>query len=196
MREDLRETRAAALLHHVNLATKHSAFTFRAYASQVRDAYEARTPAAARTIAFHTTRDPYADERANAQILRRLFEEKHGVPCAIEEALVLALPPPFQGECRRELAARLGELAAPMPADAHGAAVADAGALMKETGEVLTEVSQCFIGNEVPPDKRGIALRAIGEIDGMIASAVSIKTRLADAVGLLNPVVPLTKKAG
>jgi len=193
----MRESRPGVLLHHINMAVKHSALTFRAYATQVRDVYDERTPLALRGLVFRTTRDPYLDEKLNAQTLQRVLDEPNRIPCALEESLVLALPEPFQGECRRELAARMGELAAPMPRDNHGAAMADAGTLMRETGEALAQLAQSFDGNTILPHQRAAALRACGELDDVMSAVVAIKTRLAKALDGDTPVVSLhDKKAG
>jgi len=110
---------------------------------------------------------------------------------------VLALPQPFQGECRRELAARWGELAAPMPSSEHGAAVASAATLMRETGEALTELSRCFDGEQILPGKRAQAERALGEMNDVMASAFAIKVRLEQLLAASHSVTPLhDKKAG
>jgi len=189
----MRETRPMVLAHHINLAT-HAGITFRVYAMQVRNVYNLRTPAPQRAIRFHETRDIYSDEKLNAQILRRLLDDLDDLPSAIEEALVLALPEPFQGECRRELAQRMGQLAAAIPAGEHGAAVADAAALMRETGEVLTELAQSFDGNSVLPHKRPVAQRALGNLADVEAVVETIKTRLAAALET-SVVQPLQKRA-
>lgn len=192
----MRESRPNVLLHHIIMAVKNSALTFRSYATHVRDEYDARTPVATRGIHFRTTRDPYSDEKLNAQTLQRLLDDPAKLPCEIEEALVLALPEPFQSECRRELAARMGELAAPMPREGHGAAVADAAALMRETGEALALLAPAFDGNSILPHQRASAKRALGELDDVLSTTVAIKTRLTEALGDGSPVVSLTPKAG
>lgn len=177
------ETRQAVILHHLNLALHHSALTFRAFATQVRDTYNARTPAATRGTRFHETRDPYADERANAQILKRIIDEPASIPVELEESLVLCLPSPYQGECCRELAGRLGQLAAAIPAGGHSAAIANGATLMKETGEALAELAQCLDldGQRITPAKRALATRAIGSLTDIEACVATLKARLHDA---------------
>lgn len=185
------ETRQAVILHHLNLAMHHSALTFRAYATQVRDTYNQRTPAAARGTRFHETRDPYADERANAQILKRILDDAQSIPIELEESLVLCLPSPYQGECCRELAARIGQLAATIPTTGHSAAVADGATLMRETGEALAELAECFAGEDVLPHKRALASRAIGSLTDIEACVATLKARLHDAIA--TKVSPLQK---
>lgn len=189
----MRETRPQVLAHHINMALQHSTLTMRSYATTVRDVYQQRTPAAARSIQFHTTRDPYSDERLNAQIVKRALGDLADLPCAIEEALVLALPQPFQGECRRELAERYGELAAPIPSPAEGAPMADCGALMKECGEALVDLAQCFRDGVVVQGQTRTARQALGELDDVIAQATSLRTRIAAELEQGNPVTTLKR---
>ena len=190
----MRDTRSSVILHHLNLAMHHSSLTFRSYAALVRDVYNLRTPLAARGIHFHVTRDPYADERANAQILKRIMDEPASIPADLEESLVLCLPSPYQGECCRELAERIGQLAAAIPNEGHAAAVADAAALMRETGEALADLAQCFDGSRVAPAKHALANRALGNLTDIEACVATLKARLAAATAA--PTISQLKKAG
>jgi hypothetical protein len=189
----MRETRPQVIAHHVGMALQHSTLTMRKYGNAVRDVYEQRTPAEARAIRFHTTRDPYSDERLNAQIVKRALDDLHDLPCALEEALVLALPQPFQGECRRELAERYGELAAPIPAPGEGAPLADCGSLMKECGEALVDLSRCFRNGVVVQGESRTARLALGDLDDVIAQATSIRARIADSLAQESPVTTLKR---
>ena len=116
----MRESRAHALFAHVQLALRHTGRTEAEFADAVVALYHARTPLHARAIEFHghvAGSDPYDVMRANAQLLMRALKPGGPVrlPVDLEEALVLALPQPYQDECQRELAARLGLLSAPLP---------------------------------------------------------------------------------
>lgn len=190
----LDQTRQQVIAHHINMAVHNSALTFRAYATAVRDQYEERTPVQLiGKIKFHRSRDVYADERLNAQIVRRLLDDLDDLPCAIEESLVLALPYPYQGECLRELAGRYGQLAAAIPASGNVAAVADGAMLMRETGEALTELAQCLDldGGQIMPAKRALANRALGSLADIEAVCETLKTRLQAAMNTSFP--PLQK---
>jgi hypothetical protein len=189
----MRETRPQVIAHHITMALQHSALTMRKFGGAVRDVYEQRTPTEARAIRFHTTRDPYSDERLNAQIVKRALDDLQDLPCALEEALVLALPQPFQGECRRELAERYGELAAPIPSPAEGAAIADCGSLMKECGEALVDLSLCFRNGVVVPGQTRTARQALGDLDDVIAQATSIRARIAEALAQESSVATLKR---
>lgn len=191
----MRDTRPQVLLHHIEMMKQHSSTTFRTYATNVRDVYQQRTPLQARAVDFHTTRDPYNDERLNAQIVKRALDDLDRLPCALEEALVLALPDPFRSECRRELAARYGELAAAIPATEHGAAMADAADLMRETGEALADLAHCFDdGNNLLPASREAAQRAMGNLRDVQACSTTLEARLKDALDV--PRFPLRAAKG
>lgn len=194
----LHETRPQVLVRHINMMMQHSATTFRAYATAVRDVYEHRTPAAQRSIAFHATRDPYADERLNAQIVKRAIDDAGKLPCALEEALVLALPEPFRSECLRDLAARYGTLAAPIPAEAHGQALANAATLMRETGEALADLSQCLDADDrlLPGTQRAVVQRALGNLADVQAAVTTLVARLGGVEALWNRSVTPIKTGG
>lgn len=114
----------------------------RTYAQQVVDIYQERTPDSARTLKFHVTNDPYADQRANCQIVRRMLDGAVRMPVEIEEAMVLALPDPYRHHLLGELSNRLGLLAAEMPcADAAGQQH-QVGDLLRDAGDALDKLSK------------------------------------------------------
>lgn len=176
----LQETRPQTIAHHVRLALGQG-LTMRRYAADVAEIYTQRTAVSVRTIAFHATADIYADERANAQIVKRYLDGESGyrMPCEIEESLVLALPDPYRSECRRELAARYGELAAPMPAADAGAEQADAGRLMEHCGSALVELAQIWRDGRVTADELAMAKHAADKLTAIIAQCVSLRHRLS-----------------
>ncbi|MDR3389899.1 MAG: hypothetical protein P4L92_22915 [Rudaea sp.] len=176
----MRETRQQTIVCHVTLAM--AATTMRCYATDVARIYAERTPVAMRDVEFHQTRDPYADQRANAQIVQRYIDGRSRMPVEIEEALVLALPEPFRGECKRELAARYGDLAAPIPSAAPGAPMADAGMLMAECGQALVELSQSYRDGVIVHGESGVARDAINKLTDVIAQATGLRERLIQAL--------------
>lgn len=179
----MRDTRTAVLCAHLTLALHHSSLTMRSYATTVRDQYEQRTPRHARTLEFHTSRtDPYADERANAQIVQRFIDGTTRMPVEVEEALVFALPQPFHGECQRELAERYGNLAAPIPSTETDAPLGDAGKLMAECGQALMELSRCYSNGSIVHGESNTARSALNELTDVIAEATSLRERLHQAL--------------
>jgi hypothetical protein len=189
----MRENRAQSIIHHIVLALAN-ATTMRSYATTVAGIYNERTAAAARGIEFHSTRDPYADERANAQIVQRYVDGRARMPVEIEEALVLALPEPFRGECKRELAARYGDLAAPIPACDGEAVLADAGKLMEECGLSIMEVAQSCRDGKIIPGKTETARKAVNDLTDVIAMSTTLREHLLQELGV--PTISSTKRAG
>ena len=176
----MRETRPKVIAHHVALAIR-GGMTIRNYAADVAKLYAERTEPAQREVEFHFTRDPYADERANAQIVQRYIDSPR-MPAYIEEALVLALPEPFRAECQRELAARYGCLAAAIPSQAEGAELADVGKLMAECGSAFVELAHSYRGGLILPGESKTARKAIDDLNDVIAQAVTCRTRLTEAL--------------
>jgi hypothetical protein len=185
----VRETRAQAIVHHINLALGHG-MTMRSYATDVARLYKERTGLEARSIDFHETRNIYADERANAQIVQRFIDGRSRMPIEIEEALVLALPDPFRGECKRELAARYGDLAAPIPSSNDEALFADTGKLMEECGRSIVEISQS-VKNGLVIDPV-LAMQAVNDLQDTVALATTLREHLHAQLGVRS----LNHKAG
>lgn len=169
----MHETRAGCIVHHANLALRKSALTMKAYGQAVADLYMQRTPLHARTLEFHVSADPYADEEANAQIVKRVVNAIVRMPTDLEEALVLALPEPFRTACLNDLAARLGLLAAPRPAAEGAHQVVHLGDLLRDAGETLTALAPMFKdgridAHDAPLAKR--ALQCIGETQALLVT--------------------------
>lgn len=161
----MHNARAECIVHHVNLAMRKSALTDRAYGQAVADMYMQRTPLHARTLEFYQSRDPYADERANAQIVRRILSGTVRMPVDIEEALVLALPEPFQRACLHDLAARFGLLAAPQPAAVPAHQAVHVGQLMRDAGEVMIALAPMFAAGRIDAHDAHAAKHALAEIN-------------------------------
>ncbi len=90
----------------------------RTFAMAVAETYLAITPEDDRTHAFRLTTGGKVedDKKHNGQILGRYLDGVvKTLPADLEDAWVLALPPPYRDECERELAARRGMLAVRLP---------------------------------------------------------------------------------
>jgi hypothetical protein len=192
----MRETRPQTIIFHIQLALGRG-MTVRGYAADVARLYNERTQADARTIEFHSGTDPYADERANAQLVQRFIDARTRMPAEIEEALVLALPDPFRGECKRDLAERYGDLAAPIPSCGDDCTVVDAGKLMEETGRALVELAQGFKDGVVVEGKTVTAAAAFKDLTDLIAQATTIRESVRKALGIPSQTISsTTRKAG
>ncbi|NMW25422.1 hypothetical protein HFP05_13980, partial [Rhodanobacter denitrificans] len=104
----MRENRSQLIAEHVLLAISRSALTERTYAQKVADLYLERTPLHARAVTFAQSSDPYDDSEANRQTVKRMLDGRVRMAVDLEEALILALPAPFQQRLKADLAERLG----------------------------------------------------------------------------------------
>lgn len=158
------EARAACIAHHANMALRKSPLTERQYGQAVADLYMQRTPLHARTVEFHISHDPYADERANAQLVRRALDGTTRMPVDLEEALVLALPEPFRSVCLRDLAARFDLLAAPRPAASMAQQTVHLGEMTRDAGEVLIALAPMFKDGRIDATDAPLAREALDAI--------------------------------
>lgn len=135
------EPRAALIARVTREALRATGGTLRAFAAAVAEGYRARTHSEDRAVEFHESKDPYADERANAQIVTRMLNGETRLPADLEEAWVLALPEPHRGRLLTKLASRYGLLAVPMAEVGSDDATLRVCALLRETAEAVQAVA-------------------------------------------------------
>lgn len=186
----MRECRSAVITHHVRAAIAHSGLSERVFATEVAEAYDQRTPLHARSVEFRRSRDYDADARANAQLLRRMLDGQVRMPVDIEEPLVLSLPEPFRSACLRELAARTGHLAAPLPTARGAGQAASAARLMAETAEAVHVLAEMLTDGRIDEADRASIPRALLELSDIEAQCASLRATLLQALAEPN-VVPL-----
>lgn len=182
-------TRDKVVADHVALALRHSELTRESFADQVMQLYCSRTPLHLRHIPFHAhTRgaDPYAVIRANAQLVFRQLDGVVRLAVELEEAVVLALPAPYQGACLRELAARYGLLAAEQPGDVPAAQLAQLGDLVREFGEALQAVAGTLSDGRLDHADALASESAVRELDDLIATATTLRAAHAAVVNRTN----------
>lgn len=176
----MRETRAHVIEAHVSFALRHCGIDQANFADDVVRVYHERTPLPARGIAFREHvrgTDPYAVLRANEQLLFRMLRTDGAVRLAVEleEAIVLALPERFRHECLRELNARYGLMAAPLP-EVEGAEVTTAvGNLTRDFGECLAALARTVSDGRLETSDAKDAPAVIRELDDVIAGAISLR---------------------
>ena len=160
------------------MALRKSALTDRAYGQAVADLYMQRTPLHARTIEFHISRDPYADERANAQLVKRFLTDVVRMPVDLEEALVLALPEPFRNACLADLAERLNLLAAPRPAPDAARQTIHLGEMARDAGEVMIALAPMFADGRIDSNDAALARHALAAIAKTQAMLVTLEATI------------------
>lgn len=174
----MRESRSQVITSHVDLALHRSSMIERTYAQAVADIYNERTPLAVRSLKFHTTHDPYADQQANLQLVRRMLDGRVRMPVEAEEALILALPDPYRHQLQAELAARLGLMAAELPAHHAAGQQQQVGDLVRAVGHALDKLSNMLDDGVMDAHDLAYAPDALRDLEDVQARA----TTLCDAI--------------
>lgn len=195
----MRETRAATIWHHVDQYLRHTRASQDDFAPEVAALYEQRTPLHARAIKFHAYAagdNPYDVNRANAQLLFRMLKPDgpSRLPVELEEAVVLALPQPFRDECLRELAARLGLLAAPIPVGTDTTLLQQLKSpceLLRRAMAAVEPITQMLENGSICADDAehfGVALQRLADLQ---SACVTVTAQIGMAMQSTNTVVPL-----
>lgn len=197
-----RESRANVIALQVRMALAHSGLTMRGYAIDVAKHYNDHVPLQARDLTFHCSADIHADVRANSQILQRMLDGTTvRLPVSLEESLVLCLPQPYRDELQRELAARLGLLAAPLPRMDGARDTVSIGELMQETGELLQALAPAMADGKIDASDAPHARRALRELRDVMSRCMTLESNLLTCMTDAAPhrnhnVAPLARKAG
>lgn len=176
------ETRPQTLARHLQAMQHDTGRTLPAFAADVVAAYLATTQPGRRTIHWHAAGDPYADMRANAQILRRYLDGDHRFPCELEEAFVSAFPQPFRDHLRADLAHRYGLLPVARPVVSASAQQAGMAALFREVGEAGERVSEMLGDGQIGPEDKPLLDQALKELDDVVAVALGLQHAIRAAV--------------
>jgi hypothetical protein len=192
----MREPRSATVGRIVLDALRHSGLTEQSYAASVVELYHRRVALHERSVPFHagTTAEQLAEaQRANAQILRRMFAGAVRLPADMEEAVVLALPQPYQRHCLAELAARYGLLAVPEPTidplQQH-ATLAD---LCREFAEAVERVAPMLSDGRIDAGDRHLAGPAIRELRDVLAATHGLIALIESATRPTAPVAQMRR---
>lgn len=140
------EPRSSVITRHAEAALRTTGLPFNALADRAVTLYHERTALHERALQFQvaTTAQAYEQvSRANAQQVRRMMDGTVRMPADFEEALVLAVPELQRSALLRELAARYGLLAAPLPATG-GSDASSIAALMHDSARLLQALAPAF----------------------------------------------------
>lgn len=148
------------------------------FADDVVRWYAANVRAEHRTVEFHSGGDAYARLRANGQIVNRFLTGTLRLPVDLEEALIFALPADIRRELLRELAQRVGLMAAPLP-DASGRHdVEQVGVLVREFGEAVAALGPVLGDGRIGADDAPHLRAAVREVEELIEQATALRARL------------------
>lgn len=173
-------TRDQVVAHHVNMVLRHTTVTRESFADDVVNRYHERTPLELRHIQFHAFQrggDPYAVQRANAQLLFRMLGNVVRLPVEIEEAVVLSLPEPYRTACLHDLCERYGLLAAPIPGATPEARLAQVGDLATEFGQAVHALATTLGDGHLTPADASNAQLVVRELDELIAKASGLRAQ-------------------
>lgn len=187
----LPETRSQVIERHLRALLRETRTSWPTLASRVVEHYHARTPLHARAVRFHVGGDAYDDMRANAQLLRRWFDEDTNarLPADLEEAVVLALDEPYRARCLEDLAARYGLLAVPAALEAGAAEFCDHRRLagfMREAGEAAAAVARMLDDGRIGPEDQPLVEATVNQL----------RRALARGFGLIARITSATRKGG
>lgn len=167
------ESRAQLIWRHVYQFIHSTGISWPSYADTVRDIYEATIPEHTKHIEWSNQRDMHTRMRLDAQTLRRFeYDAKFGLPCDLEESLVLALRRHQYRDhdaLMRDLAGRYGLLAARLPADSDG--TANIGDLSIQFGEAVQALGPMLADGQIDENDVIYARRASRELLDVIAAA-------------------------
>lgn len=144
------------------------------FADNVKEQYHALVPnPKRRTLKFHETDDVSADMEANGQLLGRcLRKDSVRFPADLEEAVVAALPPQYRFPLMRELAARYGLLAVPIPeANNTTHTATQLQKLMDGFGKSVEALAPVVADGVVDANDRKAAKAALPKLEQLLAEA-------------------------
>lgn len=189
------EPRARVIAQYVGAYLHSSGTSMEAYADDVAREYHARTAPELRSVQFQCGGDAYKRLRANGQVVRRFLENEPRMPVDVEEAFIFALPDDLRRDVLRELAARVGLLAAPLP-DGNGAHdLTLVGDLMREFGDAVKTLGPVLADGRIDAQDAPYLHAALREITELVEQATALRARLNDvavtlATGQLLRVLP------
>lgn len=180
------EPRARVIAQYVTAHLHSSGTSMEAYADDVALRYNMTTAPALRSVQFHCGGDTYKRLRANGQVVRRFLENEPRMPVDIEEALIFALPDGLKCDALRDLAARVGLLATPLP-DASGAKdLFQVGELVREFGTAVQALSPVLADGRIDAQDAPHLQAAIKEVTQLLEQATALRQRMLDVVETLG----------
>jgi hypothetical protein len=175
-----RETRSEVLFRYTQRLLHETRCSMEAFAQRVVEEYHASVPTASRDVEFKTEGDVFKCAAINAQKLRRYMDADINarIPVDLEEAWVRGLPDPYRSECLRDLAARHGLLAVPVPGASAITDMQSVSRLSREFGEVLEAIGPMLENGHFGPEDTTHVGRAVRELEDLLAVGTSILSRL------------------
>lgn len=150
------------------------------YATNVVMHYLANVPTKKRTFNFYTGGDTTADQKANTQLIKRLFDGSVRMPIEIEESLVEALPEQWNRKAKQVLAQRFGLLAARIPDPDHKTDVQNISELMRQTADVLEAMAPILADGKIDSSDAPLAKKVLQEINDVDEVLATLRKQITD----------------
>jgi len=151
------------------------------FADDVKTIYHQRTEPEHRAISFHEGRDAFNDMKLNAQLLFRMLEaDQHDVRLAadIEEAVVLALPEPYQSDCKTALASRYDMLPVYASHIKPEKSVCNISHFLRESSDTLDALSPMLADGVIDERDRPLAKRALKEMSELQGVLIELQGQI------------------
>lgn len=153
-------------------------------ALRVRELILVRTPERARVDRdFPLKDDPFYVQDQGGQKIRRWANRNVSarMSVGVVEAMVMALPEPYQLHCKQELSQRLGGVFVPSPS-ANAPEVTSVADFMREVGEMLNSWAVVSMDGINGEDDPAALQESIKQVDDVIGQAMRMKAILEGAL--------------
>lgn len=171
--------RSAVIFDHTRRMLDQTAMCARKFAMRVAEQYVALVAPDQRQVPFRlgvTGDDLIKAEKHNAQQIGRYMDGTIRVlPVDLEDAWVLSLPEPYQGECERELAQRRGRYSERKLAQGEAGEVAGIGQILLEFGQFMEALGPALADGKISEADLPHARRILNESDDVISALLAIR---------------------
>jgi hypothetical protein len=193
MNQEFQRPRTSAIVRFTDLMFAETSLRPKAFAALVVDAYHARVAPEDRTVNFQIDGDPEKVAIANKQLMNRFraqYEDNSlRFPLDLQEAWVAALPEPYRGQCRAELARRDGLLCVPLPDLAGETDLESVGNVTRDFARSLTSISPTLDDQVIDEHDLPHIPAVIAALDSLIGSATSLRARYVEQLGKASPAI-------
>lgn len=174
------EPRADVIRRHVNNYFRiEKAATEEGFADDVKCIYhDVVCDAADRVVQFHEGGDVSKILAANAQLLFRMLKGRVKFLADLEEPVVMALPEPYQSDCKTELAARYDMLPVYASNIRPERSVNNVSRLLRETSDVVDALAPMLADGVIDEKDRPLAKRGLKEIQEAMAVLVELNGQI------------------
>lgn len=184
MRDDLHRTPVQIIKGHLHDWLDNSPMTETVFAANVREAYEARYPAHARSVEWSHAADPVQRMESDRGHVMRWFSKGSNarLPAEIYDVVVEVFPPERRFALEQDLAAERRGVFVYMPGARGAAGLAAMGRMAKETAEAIAAVGTLYEDGELDERDAPNGPWALLQIDEAVASLLEMRADIEQKV--------------